>query len=222
LMYPANMKVYFIAGLGADRRIFHHVQLPQGFEMVHLDWIKPLPGESLHSYALRLAEGIDTNEPFALAGLSMGGMIAVEIARHHKPALTILLSSIPCSGHLPFYYRLAGKLQLHKLVPISFFKSASFLKRFFTTETNADKLLIRRLIQETDNHFIRWAIGAILGWDCSTCPSPYVHIHGKRDYILPARFTKPGHFLKGGHMMVLTQAAEVNAILEKELEKLKG
>ncbi|RYD69520.1 MAG: hypothetical protein EOP53_27030, partial [Sphingobacteriales bacterium] len=65
------MKVYFISGLAADCRVFKRIQLPAGFESVYLDWIPPLPNESLQSYAMRMAESIDTNEPFALVGLSM-------------------------------------------------------------------------------------------------------------------------------------------------------
>jgi hypothetical protein len=37
----AFMNVYFISGLAGDSRVFKHVRLPQGYEMVHLDWINP-------------------------------------------------------------------------------------------------------------------------------------------------------------------------------------
>jgi pimeloyl-ACP methyl ester carboxylesterase len=209
------MKVYFISGLGADGRIFHHVQLPVGYEAVFMEWIQPLANESLHDYALRMAENIDTTEPFVLAGLSLGGMLATEIARKYPPQLLILISSIPCSGHLPVYYRAAGKFGLHKLVPVSLLKSASFIKRFFTAEKNEDKLLIRRLIRETDPAFIRWALNAIVKWKCDAYTGQIIHIHGKSDAILPVRFTKPTHVIsRAGHMMVLTKAAEINLILK--------
>ena len=53
------MKVYFISGLAADKRIFKNLRLPEGFEPVYLDWISPLKDESLRDYALRLAKKID-------------------------------------------------------------------------------------------------------------------------------------------------------------------
>ena len=215
------MKVYFISGLGADSRVFHHIQLPQGFEAVFLDWIKPLANESLHSYALRLAENIDRNNPFILVGLSMGGMMASEIAKEHKPVLTILISSISCSGHLPGYYRRAGRLGLHRVIPVSLFKYGSFIKRFFTAESKADKLLIMRIIRETDPAFIRWAFSAILQWNCENFDGEYIHIHGSRDEILPMRYTKPTHVIsKGGHLMVLTQAKEINDIVAAALQRI--
>ena len=212
------MKVYFISGLGADSRVFRHIQLPEGFEAVYLDWLKPQPNESLQHYAFRLAERIDTNEPFAIVGLSMGGMMAVEIARHYNPVTTILISSVSCSHHLPGYYRMGGKIRLHKLLPISLLKSASIVKRLFTTETNEDKILLRQLIRDTDPAFVRWALDAIVHWQCEQFTGPYIHIHGAGDWILPIRYTKPTHTIsRCGHMMVLTKAKEINNILHENL-----
>ena len=216
------MKVYFISGLGADSRVFHHIQLPQGFEPVYLDWIKPKQHESLHDYATRLAEPIDASEKFILAGLSMGGMMAVEIAKRYQPVMTILLSSVPCSENLPFYYKVAGRLRLHKILPVSLLKSASFIKRFFTAEKNEDKMLVRQLIHDTDPAFIRWALNAILRWDCKDFNGQYIHIHGSTDMILPIRFAKPTHVIaNAGHLMVLTKAMEINGILEEVLLEIR-
>lgn len=212
------MKVYFISGLGADCRIFRHIRLPEGFEPVNLDWIPPLKDETLRGYALRLAERIDTTEPFAMFGLSMGGMLSIEIAKQYHPAITILISSIPCSDHLPLLYRAAGKLKIHRIVPVSLLKSASLVKRFFTAEKNEDKQLMRQLIAETDPKFVYWALGAIVNWKCDVYNGPYIHIHGRTDMILPMRYTKPTHIIPtAGHVMILTKAAEINRILQETL-----
>lgn len=216
------MKVYFISGLGADSRVFHRIHLPQGFEPVYLDWIKPVPNESLHGYACRLGERIDHSEEFALVGLSMGGMMAVEIAKLQRPVVTVLISSVSCSAHLPFYFRIASTLRLHKVVPVSLLKSVSFIKRYFTAEQDEDKKLVRQLIRETDPAFLRWAMNAVLHWDCRDFTGRYVHIHGGGDFILPPRFTRPTHIIpKAGHMMILTNAMEINRILDEALCGLK-
>lgn len=83
------MKAYFISGMGADKRVFTHIQLPEGFEAVFLDWLAPNREETLPSYAMRLADHIDTTEPFVLIGLSFGGMLATEIAKQYPPAATV-------------------------------------------------------------------------------------------------------------------------------------
>ena len=40
------MKVYFVSGLAADSRVFKHIRVPAGFEMVHLEWLPPLANET--------------------------------------------------------------------------------------------------------------------------------------------------------------------------------
>lgn len=208
------MNVYFISGLAADRSVFKYIELPASYNPVHLDWISPLPAETLEGYALRLAEGIDVNQPFALIGLSFGGMLAVEIAKKWPPEILILISSIPSVTHLPVYYHAARRLRLHQILPVSFIQYAAYLKRLFTTETKADKHMLRNMIRNSDAHFIKWAMHAVLTWKGGEPPKPFYQIHGTRDAILPQRYTRPTHLISnGGHLMILNRARDINTIL---------
>lgn len=212
------MKVYFISGLAADSRVFKHIQLPEGFEIVHLHWISPQKNESLESYALRLAEKIDSTENFGLVGLSMGGMIASVISKKYNPVITILISSVPTHKHFPAAFKIAYFTRLHKIVPASFLKSASILKRFFSAEDPQDKIVLRQVIKDSDAGFIRWALGAILQWKNEDIPAHLYHIHGTNDRVLPVRYTKPTHIIsKGGHLMVMSRAGELNDLFGKLL-----
>lgn len=212
------MKVYFISGLAADKRVFKYIQLPTGCEAVFLDWISPQKDDTLPSYALRLAGRINKDEPFALVGLSFGGMLATEIAKQYKPAVTILISSIPVSKDLPGYFRMAGKMGLHKIVPVSLLKSSAATKRLFTREKNVDKRLLLEIINESDSGLIRWSVDAILNWQNEIIPQPLWHIHGTRDEVLPVKFTNPTHTIpKQGHVMVMTCPDIVNDFLAKAL-----
>jgi pimeloyl-ACP methyl ester carboxylesterase len=202
--------------------VFHRIQLPQGYEAVFLDWITPQKEESLSAYALRLATTIDISEPFVLVGLSFGGMLATEIAKQHHPAATILISSIPVSSHLPGYFRMAAKLHLHKIVPVSLLKSSAAAKRFFTRERADDKKLLWQIINESDSRLIKWSMHAILSWQNEIVPQPVYHIHGTRDEILPIRYTQPTHTIaKAGHMLVMTRPDAVNEILSHVLTNVK-
>lgn len=212
------MTVYCIPGLAADARVFKNIELPGHCRKVCLDWIPPERGESLHHYALRLGLSINTSEPFAIIGLSMGGMIAVELTEHLSPVLTILISSIPSTRQLPPYYYWAGKCRLHKLVPIKLLQKASLVRRMFTTETSEAKSMLKDMIKKSDPAFIRWALHAILSWKKEVSPSGnLIQVHGTQDFILAIRYTKPTHIIKGaGHLMVLTRAKAINKILEQE------
>jgi pimeloyl-ACP methyl ester carboxylesterase len=218
-----NMKVYFISGLGADRRLFKNILLPVGNEAVFLDWIVPLANESLADYSRRLAEKIDTKESYALIGLSMGGMIVSEICKSHKPSLTIIISGIPVSSHIPFHLKLAGRLGIHRLIPARMLKSVTLVKTAFSSESARDRMVLQEMIREIDDKFINWAIRAIMAWRNDTLPSSYIHIHGTWDRVLPIRFTKPTDLIeKAGHLMILNRASEINRILERSLISCSG
>jgi pimeloyl-ACP methyl ester carboxylesterase len=46
-----------------------------------------------------------------------------------------------------------------------------------------------------------------------------VHIHGKRDYVLPMRYTNPDHIVEGGgHILSLSHPRDVNAFITKAIE----
>ncbi|HLG39082.1 MAG TPA: hypothetical protein VI461_05410, partial [Chitinophagaceae bacterium] len=66
-------KVYFISGLGGDKRVFSFLDL-SFCEPVFIEWIKPLKKESLESYALRLRNQIPEKNP-VIVGVSLGGMM---------------------------------------------------------------------------------------------------------------------------------------------------
>ncbi len=215
------MNVYFIPGLGADKRVFQHIQLPEGFSIKHINWLPPEEGESLLHYAHRLATLIPEEEPFCLVGLSFGGMLATEISKIRKPQKTILIASVQSPEELPFYFRWAAPLNLHNRIPIGWFQQASLAKRIFTTETAEDKELLRKIIQESDPAFLRWAMGAILHWKPEQAPAGKIfHIHGTGDRLLPFRNTKPTHLIKGaGHLMVMNRCSEINQTLASILEE---
>jgi pimeloyl-ACP methyl ester carboxylesterase len=215
------MKVYFISGLGADKRVFKNILLPEGYEAVYLDWINPMTYESLAEYSRRLALSIDDSESFALIGLSMGGMMASEICKVRHPVITIIISGIPVSSHFPFFLRWAGRLGIHRLIPARILKSASLVKSLFARESEANRRIIQQMVSEMDKNFIDWAISAIARWKNEIFPSSYIHIHGTRDKLLPMRYTKPTDLIdKAGHLMILNRAREINQILEKTLFSL--
>ena len=212
------MNVYFIPGIGADYRLFTHLRLPEGFEDRYVHWIPPLKHETLPDYAFRLTRQIDTTKPFVLIGLSLGGIMAVEIAKRIPPVCTILISSVPLSAQLPPLYKMSGALKLGKLIPAALLKIAATVKHSLTMPGAENRRLMRRVIRDGDNYFIRWALTAVLEWRNDILPHPLYHVHGTRDEVFPYRRVRPTHTIpKGGHMFLMSKPETVNQFLHEIL-----
>ncbi|MEO6849216.1 MAG: alpha/beta hydrolase, partial [Mucilaginibacter sp.] len=86
-------KIFLIPGLGADYRIYKHIELPE-HEIVYVEWITPDENDTLVSYTQKLIGHYDIAAGSIVIGNSLGGMIAVEIAKKIELEKVILISSI--------------------------------------------------------------------------------------------------------------------------------
>ncbi|MES2828772.1 MAG: alpha/beta hydrolase [Bacteroidota bacterium] len=216
-MFVAEIKkrIYFISGLGADRRAFRKLDFPEEYELVYLDWIPALTNESLENYADRLAANIDRSLPFYLIGLSFGGMLATEIAKKLNPIHTFLISSTPVYKQLPWYYRVAGALSLQKAVPVKLMKQGNSAGlKFLGARTNDELALLKQLVADSNPVFMKWALTCILSWRNAERPNNMTQIHGTSDRILPLRYNKPDYKIEhAGHFMVYANAEEVSKVI---------
>lgn len=209
--------IYIISGLGADKRMFQYFSF-EGYEVVHLDWISPLENENLQHYAFRISENIN-NENAILIGLSFGGMLAIEISKIKKFKKIFLLSSAKTKHEIPFYLRLLGKLNVLKIIPVSFLRKVNFLTYFvFGAKTDAEKVLLKDIIKNTEVTFLKWALHEIINWKNENYPENVIHIQGNRDLILPHYFVKYNYLVEGGtHFMTLNQSKKIEKLIIENL-----
>lgn len=214
-----KLRIYFISGLGADRRVFRNLIFPADIELIYLDWIIPMPDELLEDYAIRLALSIDHTTPFYLIGLSMGGMVATEIAKKLNPIHTFLISSVPSCNQLPWYFKFSGKLMLQKMITANLIKQARFIpSTLLGGKTSEEKILLKSMISDSNPIFMKWALTSILEWRNSDKPKNLTHIHGNKDITLPMRYCKPDVIIKGaGHFMVYTNAEEISSYIMQRI-----
>lgn len=211
--------VYFISGLGIDERAFKKVTTPKNLKAVYLQWPVHNDNDSLEDYCKKIAALIDTSENFSLVGFSFGGIIAIELSKMLPVTKLVIISSISSHSELPSYLRFIGWLKLYSLLPAGAINKTSSITNWFNNVKNEDdKNLINQIIQESDPHFVKWAIDKILNWCNNNRPANLYHVHGKADRLFPCANVKADKLIDGGgHFMVLTHADEINAILQQQL-----
>ncbi len=207
--------IYVLSGLGADERVFENLDFGD-FEPQFIRWIPPLENEKMRDYALRLCSQIRDKKPIVL-GVSFGGMLAVEIAQFIDCERVIIISSAKSRKEIPLLYRIFGRTNLLKFIPISFFKQANFMTFwFFGMRTKDEKTLLKSILKDTDNSFLKWAMNAIMTWEkAENFTQNLTHIHGEKDRILPLKKSIKVDFRipDGDHLMVYNKARKIADIL---------
>jgi pimeloyl-ACP methyl ester carboxylesterase len=208
-------KVYFISGLGANRRAFDFLDL-SFCEPVFIEWIKPLANETLESYAMRLEEGIKDSNPIVV-GLSFGGMLAAEMAKRDSSLKAILISSSKTAAEFPNYLRVGKYLPVYRWLPPKIVKAAGRLtNNIVGPKGKEEKKVFLQILNDTDHTFTNWAMDAILRWKNTEVPKNVIHIHGNADRLLPYRLVKCNHTIKGGtHLMIFDRAKEISVLLKQ-------
>jgi hypothetical protein len=207
--------LYLFSGLGADEKAFQRLDLDE-YIVRHIKWMKPERDESIEEYAKRLRIFITTPNPI-LIGLSFGGLMAIEVSKHIVTEKIILISSAKNRNEIPLSYRIIGRIGIHRILPLQLLGRANAITDFiFGAHTKEDKKLLKPMIENTDMHFLKWAMDKVGTWKNGFNPSNLTHIHGTADRVLPYRNVTCDYTItNGGHMMVLNRAPEVNEIIQK-------
>jgi pimeloyl-ACP methyl ester carboxylesterase len=207
--------IYLFCGLGADRRVYQPIDF-SGFNLVHIEWIKPPANESIAHYVGRLRSQIKTEEP-TLIGLSFGGILAIEMAKQLQTERVVIISSVKTHNEVPFVFRLLAPLRLHRLVPASAFTQPNtILHHAFGCKDEQSKKLLNNILRDTDPDFLKWGMEAIMLWKSTTQLRNLVHIHGTADRIFPYKNAHCDIIIKdGSHFMIFDKAKELTAILQK-------
>jgi len=212
------MTIYAISGLGADKRVYEYLNLD--FEIIHLDWIQPIKNESIPSYAQRLSLKINTKEPFALIGMSFGGIIATEISKQLSPKYTILISSAETKYELRTIYRWFGKLNIIRFFPLFCFDMPRPIAYYIFGAKN--KVLLKAILDDADLFFTKWAINQISKWGNTKTINNCFKIGGSQDKLIPQNISKIGYPIKNGeHFMIVDKANEISQALNSIISDQK-
>ncbi|MBK9419537.1 MAG: alpha/beta fold hydrolase [Flavobacteriales bacterium] len=211
------MTVYFLPGVGCDKRLFSRIQL-QGVDVRYLEW-PPFPeGCTLAELAAEMRAGVDVIEPHILAGVSMGGMVAQELALLTTPQKVILISTWTGPSEFPQHVRIGRALHLPNLIgSFTMWATWPFKRMLGERDRATDQLLWDMARQQTASK-IKRGIQAVLRWQGSRWKGRLVRIHGTNDHVVPLGFPVDHAIVNGSHIMVLDRAAEVSRSLQAAIE----
>ncbi len=208
-------KVYFISGLGADKRVFSFLDL-SFCEPVYINWIPPLKNESLQSYALRLRKEIPEPNP-VIVGISFGGMLVTEMTKSDNHIKGIIISSNKTSAEFPKKLKAGKYLPVYKMLPDGILRRLMLSSMWVLgAKGKKQKELLRQIIRDADIPFTKWAIHSVLHWRNNEIPGNLIHIHGTTDRLLPYSLVRADYTIsKGSHVMPMDEYRELSGLLKQ-------
>jgi pimeloyl-ACP methyl ester carboxylesterase len=212
-------RIYCLSGLGADESAFKKLKIP-GHELRVINWKEPLKNETISEYAIRLCAEVKEENP-VMMGLSFGGMMCIEMAKHIPVSRIILISSIKSKAELPGWMKGVGKLKLNKVVPVRSYKLTEFIQNYFLgANSREEKEMVRRSRKQATTTYTHWAVNEVMNWQNEWYPGTLHHIHGTKDRIFNYRNIHNALLVNdGGHFMIVNKHQEISEILNNLLNK---
>jgi surfactin synthase thioesterase subunit len=219
---PSTMnhsRLFLIPGLGADERLFNKLDL-SGFDVVPVKWLRPDRNDTLTSYATKLIKEFGISDGDSLIGVSLGGMLTVEVAKQVKLKHAIIISSIKAGSEAPWYFAFFRAVPLYKIISGRAVQKLGPVIRPMFGYFAGDKeiAVFYSMLKNSDPVFLTWAMGAALHWNGEPAPCKIHHLLGDADLIFNVSRVKDAIIIpKGDHMMVYTRANEISPIISNIL-----
>ncbi len=216
------MRVFLITGFGLDKRAFELLQLPAE-PFVLVDLIPVQKGERLPSYARRLSKIMDVAAGDIVGGVSLGGMLALEIAKiipvlgviqiascmHPRFIKKRFLIFAPLAPYLPDF--LVRKIFV--LIP-SILKWQNML-------SPKGQALLADIMGKFPPSLLKSLPPMILHWSGCQPPVRFRHIHAEHDWLIdmggPPSSLKiiPGK----NHLITVSHPNEVRSFLLETVQE---
>ncbi len=227
--YARPINLYLIPGMGTDHRVFDDYQFNKSLaKPICIKWVDFLHAKSLEEYAGILANQIDTSQPFVLLGVSMGGMLALEIRKQYPTAGLILISSAIHPSELPARYKMGRIIPLYRFLTDGLLNLVANWKGFYRdVDKEEKKHLYKEMLKGTGGRFLKWQMDAIIHWQESKeelSSAKILRIHGSNDKVIPLKNIQSRidfRIEKGTHKLAVNQFQKignlVNVFIEEEI-----
>ena len=211
-------RLYLLPGMGGDHRLFKNLDL-SAYDTVHVRYPTPPGPIRMDDFARLLHPQIDTTAPFYLLGVSLGGMLAVELTDQLHPAHTVILSSAKQRSELPGKLKFNKYLPLYRIVGGRAQRALGGLGRYlFERRARSEEPTFRAMLRAKDPKYLKWATYAVTNWERDAVPPGITHVQGTKDHTIPIKnIDAVIPVPDAGHMVVMMQPATVDSLLRDVL-----
>jgi pimeloyl-ACP methyl ester carboxylesterase len=213
--------VYFMPGMAANPSIFKHIKLPEDeFEMHFLEWFIPEKGETIANYALRMTQKIQ-HDNIVLIGVSFGGILVQEMARHIKVRKLFVISSVKTMHELPRRMKIAKATKIYKIFPTGLVNNIEVISKYAFGDLATKRLeLYEQYLSVRDKYYLDWSIEQIVNWNQEKPLLGTIHIHGEKDGVFPIQYISDCIPIKGGtHIMIINKYKWFNENLPRLIKE---
>jgi pimeloyl-ACP methyl ester carboxylesterase len=184
----------------------------------------PERGDDMPTYAARVRDALDLNGSYAIGGISLGGMIACEVAQLCRPKCLVLVATCRSGRSIPNYYRFVELLSRLFPTPLIQRRCAASSRLMAALEKlNKEQYeLLRDMSSQIAVPFLRRTGKMVVHWKGpDSFPCPVRQIHGAGDPIIPIRFVEPDEVIPDGkHLINMTHPEIVNRFIRQFLSEV--
>jgi len=211
--------IYCFPGQGSDARLFDSIQVDTAIiRLEYIEYGTPEKRMTMTEFAYSLIHRIDTLNPYILLGVSLGGMICVELNERLNPQKTIIISSAKNRNELPLRYRFQRAVPLYQLIPKGLLLAgAKMMQPLVEPDRNQNRETFKSMLNDKSAVYMKRTIHLLIRWEREENTKKVYHIHGDNDHTLPLKRIQNTDFIvdNGSHMMTLTRGTEISLILKQ-------
>ncbi len=196
------MKTIILPGMGANSNMYPKEKYKSLQDVVFVNWPKYGGEISLEAVAKKTISQHQINNKMVVGGSSLGGMVAIEIAKIMSLKKVILIGSATNPDYInPLLQKLSN---LAEITPVK-------IIQIFTGKVNKySRSELLNMFEESDSKFIKAMCKALFKWEgVGNFNGDVCHIHGEKDLVIfpPKKNVKiiPG----GGHLISMSHAEEI-------------
>jgi pimeloyl-ACP methyl ester carboxylesterase len=197
-------KWYLLPGMGANSSMYDSLRRELEFEINFINWPKYGGEKTFSEAAERVIKENGIEDGDIVGGSSLGGMVALEIARLRKLKAIVLIGSAISPAEVN------GILSL--LAPLCDITPISFIQRL----AGKHEHIITRMFAEADSEFIKEMCQYLPKWSgANKSPAPLFRVHGQKDHVIPCPKVGSEIIANAGHLLALTHPKECGEYLNK-------